>query len=124
MTNMTKKMKLLLVVAAAAAGLAVLAAEPADITGTQAKALVRTQKALLLDVRTAEEFAEGHLEGAINIPVQVLEVKLSSLPAKKDQDIVVYCRSGRRSATAKAILEKAGFTKVHDLGAMANWNKE
>jgi phage shock protein E len=121
---MTKKMKLLLVVAAAAAGLAVLAAEPADITGTQAKALVRTQKALLLDVRTAEEFAEGHLEGAINIPVQVLEVKLSSLPAKKDQDIVVYCRSGRRSATAKAILEKAGFTKVHDLGAMANWNKE
>lgn len=91
------------------------------ITGEAAHALVQKQGAVLLDVRTPEEFAEGHVDGAINVPVQVLEAKLASLPAKKDQDVVVYCRSGVRSARASGILKTAGFMKVHDLGAMSNW---
>ncbi|MEW5742762.1 MAG: rhodanese-like domain-containing protein [Myxococcota bacterium] len=121
---MKKNLKLLMLVAAAAVGLAVMAGAPAKtITGQVAKALVEKDKAFLLDVRTPEEFAEGHIAGATNIPVQVLESRLSALPAKKDQDIVVYCRSGARSARAKAMLEAAGFTKVHDLGGMSNWEK-
>ncbi len=76
--------------------------------------------AVLLDVRTPEEFAAGHVEGALNIPVQVLEQQLAKLP-QKDRPIVIYCRSGRRSAAAKTLLEQAGYTKTYDLGAMSNW---
>jgi phage shock protein E len=92
-----------------------------SIDGKAAHELVAQKGALLLDVRTPDEFGAGHLEGAINVPVQVLSEKLTSLPAKKDQDIVVYCRSGARSSRASSMLKEAGFTKVHDLGGMSNW---
>jgi phage shock protein E len=91
------------------------------IDGAAAQQLVTKNGALLLDVRTPEEFGSGHVEGALNVPVQVLAEQLSTLPAKKDQDVVVYCRSGARSARAASILKDAGFTKVHDLGGMSNW---
>lgn len=116
--------KLKNVLVAVALGAAVMflmgAGSGATITGDEAKALVK-KGAFLLDVRTPQEFAAGHVEGATNIPVQELEAKLASVPAKKDQDVVVYCHSGRRSANAKQILEKAGWSKVHDFGAMTNW---
>jgi len=119
-----KTLKTLMVAGLAAAALFLMGTgSGAVITGAQAKELVQKQHAFLLDVRTPEEFSSGHVDGATNIPVQVLEAQLGSLPAKKDQDVVVYCHSGRRSAMAKAMLEKAGYTKVHDLGAMTNWNK-
>lgn len=76
--------------------------------------------ARLVDVRTPEEFAAGHLDGAINVPVDELEQRLSEL-GSKDQALVLYCRSGSRSASATRALQKAGFTRVHDLGAMSNW---
>lgn len=79
------------------------------------------QGALLLDVRSPAEFAEGHLAGAINIPVQELESRLAELPADKTREVLVYCRSGMRSARARTMLLAAGFVKVDDLGAMANW---
>lgn len=90
------------------------------ITDAEAKALVK-DGAFLLDVRTPGEFSAGHIQGAVNIPVQELEQQLAQLPQKKDQPIVVYCHSGRRSASAKQIMEKAGYTKVSDLGGMSNW---
>ncbi len=92
------------------------AGEP-TISSDEAKALVR-QGALLLDVRTSDEFGSGHVQGAVNIPVQELKARL---PAEKDRAVVLYCQSGRRSAAAKDVLLKAGFTKVFDLGAMSNW---
>ena len=113
--------RLVLTICLSFLGCALMGSGAPTITGSQAKELVQKQNALLLDVRTPEEFAEGHLERAINIPVQQLESKLTALADKKEQQIVVYCRSGRRSANAKAMLEKAGFTKVADLGAMSNW---
>ena len=73
-----------------------------------------------VDVRTPEEFAAGHLDGAINVPVDELEQRLSEL-GSQDQALVLYCRGGSRSASATRALRKAGFTKVHDLGAMSNW---
>lgn len=91
------------------------------VTGEAAHELVAKQGAFLLDVRTPAEFSEGHIDGATNIPVQELEARLASIPAKKDQDVVVYCRSGARSAKAAGMLKAAGFTKVHDLGGMSNW---
>jgi len=76
--------------------------------------------AKLVDVRTPQEYAAGHIEGAINIPVQELDARLSEF-GPKDGVVVVYCRSGARSATAKSKLEAAGYKSVHNLGAMSNW---
>ena len=78
--------------------------------------------AKLLDVRTQPEFAAGHLEGAKNIPLRDLPGRLGELGAK-DRAIVVYCRSGRRSAEAAALLSAHGFAYVRDLGSMDNWLK-
>lgn len=75
--------------------------------------------ALLLDVRSPEEFASGRLPDAVNIPVEELKSRLGELEAKRP--IVVYCRSGRRSAKAAELLKSAGFQQVHDLGPMSAW---
>jgi rhodanese-related sulfurtransferase len=75
--------------------------------------------ALLLDVRTRDEYEAGHLPSAKNIPVQELSKSLDAV-GTKDTPIVVYCRSGMRSATAASLLRDAGYT-VCDLGAMHNW---
>ncbi len=76
--------------------------------------------ALLLDVRSESEFAERHVRGALNIPVQALAQRLHELPAKQ-HPIVVHCRSGMRSATAADLLRKAGWTRVHDIGGYPPW---
>ena len=76
--------------------------------------------AFLLDVRTPGEFDSGHVEGAVNIPVQSLAQRLMELPPT-DKPVVVYCRSGGRSAQAAALLRQAGWTEVHDVGPMPPW---
>lgn len=75
--------------------------------------------ALLVDVRTPGEFASGHIGGAVNIPVQDLEGRLAEL-GSKERPIVLYCRSGARSAHAARVLNNAGF-HAHNLGAMGRW---
>ncbi len=72
--------------------------------------------ALLLDVRTPQEFAEGHVPGAKNIPVQELAQRIAELGAARR--VVVYCRSGGRSASAAQILRQAGHD-VLDVGPMS-----
>lgn len=74
---------------------------------------------LLLDVRTAEEFFAGHIPGAILFPYDELAAKFKE--ADKGRPIVVYCRSGRRSAIAKTILDGMGYTNVSDFGAYTKW---
>ena len=78
--------------------------------------------ALLIDVRRADEFAGGHLTGAINIPVQQLPQQLASLSTEKYKSAVVYCRSGSRSASAAGILRKNGW-KVIDVATQQDWNR-
>jgi len=70
-----------------------------------------------VDVRTPGEYDELHYPDAINIPVEELSTRLAELEPK-DQPIVVYCRSGNRSAEAKSILDQNGFTNVTDGGAL------
>ena len=77
------------------------------------------QTHVLIDVRTPEEFASGHIQRAIDIPVEELPDRLSEVP--QDIPIVVYCRTGNRSATAAQILVKAGFAPVFDLGGIQSW---
>ena len=73
----------------------------------------------LLDVRSADEFAAGHLRGALNVPVQELNQRLAELGAK-ERPVAIYCRSGRRSAVAAQLLRAAGFTSVTDLGGLVD----
>jgi phage shock protein E len=76
----------------------------------------------VVDVRTPEEFAQAHVQGARNIPVQQLAQRYTELGSDKDVPIVLYCRSGARSAVAAKLLRDHGFTHVTDIGAMGNWN--
>jgi rhodanese-related sulfurtransferase len=77
---------------------------------------------ILVDVRTPEEYAEGHIAGSVNIPLQGLESRLAELPT--DRPIVFYCRSGNRSAQAASILQGAGFAPVYDLGGIIDWTAQ
>lgn len=80
--------------------------------------------AVLLDVRTEQEFASGHINGAVLIPVDEITARLAELPEDKNTPIIVYCRSGNRSATAARLLTKAGYRSVYDLGGINSWPYE
>ncbi len=75
----------------------------------------------LIDVRTPEEFAAGHIPGAVNIPIDELGGRLSEL--SQAEPVVVYCRSGNRSAQAARILDQAGYSGVYDLGGVIAWQQ-
>ncbi|HBM90372.1 MAG TPA: rhodanese-like domain-containing protein [Rhodospirillaceae bacterium] len=86
-----------------------------------AKELVSSEAPFLLDVRQPQEYQIDHIEGATLIPLGELSVRLNELP--KDKVIVVYCRSGNRSARAAALLRENGFDKIENLiGGMRVWN--
>lgn len=75
--------------------------------------------AVIIDVRTPEEFATGHIDGAVNIPLDRIGQGIQSIKGlKKDSTILVYCRSGRRSSIAKITLEQNGFKRILDGGGM------
>lgn len=73
--------------------------------------------AMVVDVRTPEEFAQGHLDNAINIPLNTVETGFADIA--KDRSIVVYCRSGNRSGMAMESLVKQGFINVHNGGGLS-----
>lgn len=77
---------------------------------------------LLIDVRTPEEFASGHIQGAVNIPVDDLTGRLNEVP--NNQPVVVYCRSGNRSARASQMLAQSGYTSIYDLGGITAWAEQ
>ena len=80
---------------------------------------------IVLDVRTADEFAAGHIPGAINVPHAELGERLPTLGLPLDAEIVVHCESGRRAGIAETILLESGYTRVRDLdGHMKGWRAE
>ena len=93
-----------------------------QITPAQAKALIDSEEGyIILDVRTPEEFAEGHIEGAILIPDHEIGEKAESILTDKDQLILVYCRSGRRSKNAASELATLGYTNIKEFGGILDW---
>jgi len=95
------------------------------VTADEALAILKDQpNAVLLDVRTEAEFAEGHIEGAQQLAVEELLDRTGELPADKSTPIVVYCRSGRRSALAVDQLAGLGYTTLYDLGGINSWPYE
>jgi phage shock protein E len=90
-----------------------------EIPVSEIKSLINNG-ALLVDVRSPAEFAAGHIPGARNIPVDELERRVSEL-GDPSTAIIVYCRSGARSGSARSVLKGRGYSRVHNLGAMSNW---
>ena len=72
--------------------------------------------AQLIDVRTPAEFKQGHLHGAINIPLQSLDANFSKI--RKDKPVITYCASGMRSAAAKKVLRSKGYETVYNGGGL------
>lgn len=102
----------------AVVGYDLLAKPKHRISGERAHELVDAG-ALLVDVRTPQEFAASHLDGAVNVPVSDLPRRVGELPT--DRALVMYCASGMRSARALHALKKTGRVDVFDLGSHRNW---
>lgn len=81
----------------------------------------KINNAYLIDVRSEAEFASGSAKDAVNIPLQNLSKH--NFTQKKDQSIVVFCKSGMRSSQAQKILHNKGFTDVHNGGSLSNIKK-
>ena len=81
----------------------------------------KEDNAVLLDVRTEEEFSEGRIEGSLNLPIGEIDRATTLIP-DKSVPIYVYCRSGNRSARAAAYLKGNGYTKVNDIGGILSYN--
>ena len=77
--------------------------------------------AVLLDVRTPQEYREGHIPGSQNVPLQQLD-KVEEVTENKDTVLYVYCRSGARSRQAVSLLQAMGYTNVHNIGGIAAYS--
>ena len=96
-----------------------------QITAEQAKTIMDTEKDyVIIDARTEEEFAEGHIENAILIPEYEIANRAEKELPDKEQLILVYCRSGRRSKIASEELVKLGYTNVKEFGGIIDWPYE
>ena len=96
-----------------------------QINAEEAAAMMEEESGyLILDVRTAEEFSEKHIPGAINIPNETIGAEdIPELP-DKEQLILVYCRSGNRSKQASEKLVKLGYTNIVEFGGINDWTGE
>ena len=96
-----------------------------QISGVEAKALMDSESGyIIIDARTQEEYDEGHIPGAILIPEYEIADRAEKELSDKDQLILVYCRSGRRSKIAAEELVKLGYTNVKEFGGIIDWEYE
>ena len=96
-----------------------------QISGAEAKALMDSESGyIIIDARTQEEYDEGHIPGAILIPEYEISDRAEKELHDKDQLILVYCRSGRRSKIAAEELIKLGYTNVKEFGGIIDWEYE
>ena len=96
-----------------------------QINGAEAKALMDSESGyIIIDARTREEYDQGHIPGAIMIPEYEIADRAEKELPDKDQLILVYCRSGRRSKIAAEELVKLGYTNVKEFGGIIDWEYE
>ena len=97
----------------------------ANITAEEAKEIMDSEEGyIILDVRTQEEYDEGHIPGAIVISHEEIAEKAEKMLTDKDQLILVYCRSGRRSKIAAEALAELGYTNIKEFGGIIDWPYE
>ncbi len=96
-----------------------------NITAQEAKALMDSETGYcILDVRTAEEYAEGHIPGAVLLPYDEIEARAEEVLPDNNQMLLVYCRSGRRSKIAAESLVALGYTDIREFGGIIDWPYE
>ena len=96
-----------------------------NITAEEAKQIIDTEECyIILDVRTQEEYDQGHIPGAILIPDTEIKAKAENVLTDKEQMILVYCRSGRRSKLAAETLVELGYTNIKEFGGIIDWPYE
>ena len=96
-----------------------------NITAEEAKQIMDTEEGyIILDVRTQEEYDQGHITGAIVISHEEIAEKVEQVLTDKDQLILVYCRSGRRSKIAAEALVELGYTNIKEFGGIIDWPYE
>lgn len=96
-----------------------------SISSQEAKELMDTESSyIILDVRTEEEYTQGHIKNAVLIPDYELESRAEQELPDKDQLIMVYCRSGRRSKSASETLVSLGYTNIVEFGGIIDWQYE
>ena len=91
------------------------------ITAEEAKNMMDSQTVIILDVRTQEEFDSGYIKDAVRLEMADFESQAATVLPDKDAVILVYCRTGNRSATASRMLIAMGYTKVFDFGGIYEW---
>ena len=92
------------------------------ISQKAAKDIMDERKVTLVDVRTPGEFSQGYITGAMLLPLDRLAIDHAKKLPDKDAEIFVYCLSGNRSRTAVALLSRAGYTNVTDIGGIGTWS--
>ena len=93
-----------------------------NITAEEAKQIMDSREGyIILDVRTREEYDQGHIPGAVVIPNTEIETRAEEELPDKEQLILVYCRSGRRSKLAAEILVELGYTNIREFGGIVDW---
>ena len=96
----------------------------AGLSPTQAVQMINREKAQVIDVCSAEEFAAGHLVGARHVPLEQLEQQLAGVVRSKDTPVILVCASGIRSKRAVAVAKKLGFEQAHSLsGGLKAWKE-
>ena len=96
-----------------------------NITAAEAKQIMDTEENyIILDVRTQEEYDQGHIPGAILIPDTEVATKAEEVLQDKNQLLLVYCRSGRRSKLASETLVELGYTNIKEFGGIIDWPYE
>ena len=96
-----------------------------QITAEEAKKIMDSgEEHIVLDTREQEEFDNGHIPGALLIPYTEIENKAEEMIPDKNAQILVYCRSGRRSKIASQSLSKLGYTNVKEFGGIIDWPYE
>ena len=86
-----------------------------DISYKELKKFIKNKEIYLIDVRSGQEYEEGHLDGALNIPLYNIEKDIEKNIENKENIIILYCSSGSRSKKAKEILERLGYSEVYNL---------
>jgi rhodanese-related sulfurtransferase len=99
-------------------------AATSGLSPSEAVLCMNREKALVIDVCGADEFAAGHVKGALHVPLKELETRLAGVAKNKSQPLIMVCASGMRSKRAQAAAHQRGYEKVHSLqGGLAAWKE-
>lgn len=122
MGDKMKKLLIVLLLVFALYGCSATSSGPQKITAAEGKEMMDADASIILvDVRTESEYDSGHIAGAVLLPLDLIESQAKTILPDKNSVIIVYCRSGNRSAQAVSILNDMGYKNLYDMGGIIDW---